>query len=176
MKKLVSALLFLLLAISAYSKTVPLAYSVNENGEIIVTNNKGIVEDRIHLENATDTAIKITIKGKYKKSEKTVIIATDFIASHDTKYLATSYEDDLDDFSFFIITIEGGKITSCQTESAYDDLYIYINETDLKPEQTKKTVSAYSAADELLKWKELLDKGVITQEEFDAKKKTLLGL
>ena len=33
-----------------------------------------------------------------------------------------------------------------------------------------------SAADELKKYKELLDAGVITQEEFDAKKKSLLGL
>ena len=31
-------------------------------------------------------------------------------------------------------------------------------------------------ADELKKYKELLDSGVITQEEFDAKKKQLLGL
>lgn len=32
-----------------------------------------------------------------------------------------------------------------------------------------------SAADGLLKYKELLDKGVITQEEFEAKKKELLS-
>ncbi len=35
---------------------------------------------------------------------------------------------------------------------------------------------ALSGADELKKIKELLDEGVITQEEFDAKKKQLLGL
>ena len=35
---------------------------------------------------------------------------------------------------------------------------------------------AVSAADELKKFKELLDMGIITQEEFDAKKKQLLGL
>lgn len=33
-----------------------------------------------------------------------------------------------------------------------------------------------SSADELKKYKDLLDSGVITQEEFDAKKKQLLGL
>jgi predicted Zn-dependent peptidase len=33
-----------------------------------------------------------------------------------------------------------------------------------------------STADELKKYKELLDAGIITQEEFDAKKKQLLGL
>ena len=36
--------------------------------------------------------------------------------------------------------------------------------------------AAPSAADELKKFKELLDMGVISQEEFDAKKKQLLGL
>ena len=36
--------------------------------------------------------------------------------------------------------------------------------------------SATSNADELKKFKELLDLGVISQEEFDAKKKQLLGL
>ena len=37
-------------------------------------------------------------------------------------------------------------------------------------------IQAASSADELKKYKELLDSGVITQEEFDAKKKQLLGL
>lgn len=36
--------------------------------------------------------------------------------------------------------------------------------------------AALSGADEILKYKELLDKGILTQEEFDAKKKQLLGL
>lgn len=37
-------------------------------------------------------------------------------------------------------------------------------------------IQQVSAADELKKFKELLDLGIITQEEFDAKKKQLLGL
>ena len=46
-------------------------------------------------------------------------------------------------------------------------------------EETQKnqsSVPATSAADELKKFKDLLDSGVITQAEFDAKKKQLLGL
>lgn len=42
--------------------------------------------------------------------------------------------------------------------------------------QTGNKGSQPSNADELGKFKELLDKGIITQEEFDAKKKQLLGL
>lgn len=41
---------------------------------------------------------------------------------------------------------------------------------------TVKQEIPQSNADELKKYKELLDSGVITQEEFDAKKKQLLGL
>lgn len=37
-------------------------------------------------------------------------------------------------------------------------------------------VSVTSSADEILKFKNLLDSGIITQEEYEAKKKQLLGL
>ena len=46
---------------------------------------------------------------------------------------------------------------------------------DLKNKKTSSTDSL-SAADELLKFKQLLDMGAITQDEFDAKKKALLNL
>ena len=36
--------------------------------------------------------------------------------------------------------------------------------------------TSISVADEILKFKELLDQGILTQEEFDAKKKQLLTL
>ena len=39
-----------------------------------------------------------------------------------------------------------------------------------------QTVPVVSVADELKKFKELLDLDIITREEFDAKKKQLLGL
>ena len=41
---------------------------------------------------------------------------------------------------------------------------------------TPKTSPQISAADEIRKFKELLDSGIISKEEFDAKKKQLLGL
>lgn len=43
-------------------------------------------------------------------------------------------------------------------------------------EQKKNDVTSGSAADEIKKFKSLLDDGTITQEEFDTKKKQLLGL
>lgn len=39
-----------------------------------------------------------------------------------------------------------------------------------------KSAQITSSADEILKFKKLLDEGIITQEEFDAKKKLVLGI
>ena len=49
-------------------------------------------------------------------------------------------------------------------------------QTQVKTETVIKQEIPQSNADELKKYKDLLDGGVITQEEFDAKKKQLLGL
>ena len=44
------------------------------------------------------------------------------------------------------------------------------------PQATPVAMAQKSAADEIRETKKLLDDGIITQEEFDAKKKQLLGL
>ena len=56
-------------------------------------------------------------------------------------------------------------ITKVQTENA-----------NQKTDTSSAAPIASSNADEIKKYKELLDSGIITQEEFDAKKKQLLGL
>ena len=52
----------------------------------------------------------------------------------------------------------------------------FIEQKIANQQKQPTVVQQTSAADELKKFKELLDSGVITQEEFDAKKKHLLGL
>ncbi|MDE7100544.1 MAG: SHOCT domain-containing protein [Anaeroplasmataceae bacterium] len=47
---------------------------------------------------------------------------------------------------------------------------------DSKKTNSSVNINQVSAADELKKFKELLDTGIITQEEFNTKKKELLGL
>ena len=47
---------------------------------------------------------------------------------------------------------------------------------EVKSAPSNGFVQQTSPAEELKKFKELLDMGIITQEEFDAKKKQLLGL
>ncbi len=48
--------------------------------------------------------------------------------------------------------------------------------TKSQEQTTPSGAEGFSEADEILKFKELLDEGIITQEEFDLKKKQLLGL
>ena len=54
--------------------------------------------------------------------------------------------------------------------------FIQKKKDELSSPQANTIIQQASTADELKKFKELLDMGVITQEEFDAKKKQLLGL
>ena len=54
--------------------------------------------------------------------------------------------------------------------------WLRLNSKKVVSVQESEEVKPASNADELGKYKDLLDKGIITQEEFDAKKKQLLGL
>lgn len=69
--------------------------------------------------------------------------------------------------------------TSVQTNEKMNEVADYIRSKVAQAKNGAKqqtVINEVSAADELKKFKELLDMGVITQEEFDAKKKQLLGL
>ena len=57
-----------------------------------------------------------------------------------------------------------------------NSLKIFQNQNNNYSNSEKNNIQQSSSADELKKFKDLLDTGVITQEEFDAKKKQLLGL
>ncbi len=82
-------------------------------------------------------------------------------------------------FQGLSVSTSSGRITFLGVSNR-DDIYKVISKL-LAMRQNKThhvtTVQASSSnADELKKYKELLDSGIITQEEFDAKKKQLLGL
>lgn len=53
---------------------------------------------------------------------------------------------------------------------------VSMNQSNQAAQATVPVQAAYSAADEIAKFKDLCDQGIITQEEFDAKRKQLLGL
>lgn len=83
------------------------------------------------------------------------------------------------------------RIMFCSGMFKYEPANVYVKSLYLEIKevfdeyQAKQSATATSGtpvqasgsqADELLKFKELLDGGIITQEEFDVKKKQLLGL
>ena len=73
-----------------------------------------------------------------------------------------------------------GMFSFAKTNSFAETIADQIREAYNHYQDTAEVVSAVpagiSSADELKKYKELLDAGIITQVEFDAKKKQLLGL
>lgn len=72
-------------------------------------------------------------------------------------------------------TFEPGQVSNEKMEEVAN--YIKRKIDEIKTQGERPTVVAQvSVADEIKKFKELLDLGVITQEEFDAKKKQLLGM
>ena len=79
------------------------------------------------------------------------------------------------------VSTSSGKIAFLIIKNA-DEIYKVLNNLLIERQQEKvnATISATmpksDEADQLKKYKELLESGVITQEEFDAKKKQLLGL
>ena len=70
-------------------------------------------------------------------------------------------------------------VFSFGNKQARDEVYDAINRQIAERQNNKGSVTVVnnaSNADELKKYKDLLDAGIITQEEFDAKKRQLLGL
>ena len=79
------------------------------------------------------------------------------------------------------VSTSAGRISFLGIENVYE-VYNAINNLLIERQHQKvvpnviTTVPQSDEADQLKKYKDLLDNGVITQEEFDAKKKQLLGL
>lgn len=77
----------------------------------------------------------------------------------------------------FMLVISESKTDSFLTKSAMEDYNNIAAKLDqIIASSNHPTTASKNEVDEIRKYKELLDDGIITQEEFDAKKKELLGL
>ena len=96
-----------------------------------------------------------------------VVISIIALSYHDitltTKYLVYSYEINALFIVFSIILLVNFVL-----------LFVPFPESTEKKSST--STHTQEVSDSLTQYKELLDKGIITQEEFDAKKKQILGL
>lgn len=82
-------------------------------------------------------------------------------------------------FKGIAVATSSGKISFIllkNAKSIHKEITALLIDRQNKKVQEKPVISSASNADELKKYKELLDSGIITQEEFDKKKKQLLGL
>ena len=71
-----------------------------------------------------------------------------------------------------ILNPEAGEITDADVQAAVTQAMPVLNSGAVMPQ----AAPAVSAVDEIKKYKELLDMGIITEEEFTAKKRQLLGI
>ena len=174
MKKPLLIIFLFFSATFAYSwpwSTESVPTSINENGDIIVLNENNNIEDKIRIENETNLPLDVIIKGTHKKNGL-IEVTNGPVGARDSRYFDSKWTDNLEEFKQFYISIEGGKITKHHAEVRSDDLLFHIYETDIIADN-----SGYvSPTDELIKWKQLLDMGGITKEEYESKKKHLLGL
>ncbi|MBS5960002.1 MAG: SHOCT domain-containing protein [Enterococcus gallinarum] len=77
----------------------------------------------------------------------------------------------------FMLVISESKTDSFLTKSAMEDYNNIAAKLDqIIASSNHPTTASKSEVDEIRKYKDLLDDGIITQEKFDAKKKELLGL
>jgi len=103
--------------------------------------------------------------------------------------LQTVYLDNINDINFQsgmilgVMTIDTTKETfnvgldKKSAEKVNSKVHEVIDELkSIKNQPQQPTISNVSVADDIKKFKELLDMEAITQDEFDAKKKQLLGL
>lgn len=85
------------------------------------------------------------------------------------------------DISIPAIYVDFISTETKKTSSIYTTAYQFAQEAMsvlniITNDLNKNTTNTNSNADEIKKFKELLDEGIITQEEFDKKKKELLGI
>ena len=79
------------------------------------------------------------------------------------------------------VSTSSGRISFLVIKNS-DEIYQVVNNLLIERQQNKVSATVETTApksdeaDQIKKYKELLDSGIITQEEFDAKKKQLLGL
>ena len=150
----------------------------------------GVVKAGINL--ATSAAINVAadalapekgifkvIKGSYRL-DYTDYDRIDFQKVGDNnvgfiRFRNSSYNGNPSEDIVFIFGSSDGK------ENAYNEItkwstLVRQSNSSIKEELPTQYGASLSVADEILKFKNLLDNGIITQEEFDAKKKQLLGL
>lgn len=147
----------------------------------------GIVRTGINL--ATSAAINATADAVAPEKGMFRVVKGDFRIDYST-YSYVEFQRNCDEdigFIRFVNTVCGGNPLediifffmgeNAKPEAAYNSILAGISTEKNATLTPKEKIGRenVSAADEILKYKNLLDMGAITQEEYDAKKRELLG-
>lgn len=151
-----------------YSSPIDYAWQLGNKTPVYIASCTGIICLLIYFWTRSYELI-VTDKRAYGKAAfgKRVDLPLDMISAVGTGM-----------FKSIAIATSSGKI-SFLTIKNRDDIHKCVSDLLLERQKKSEQVAnnpAPSNADELKKYKELLDIGVISQEEFDAKKKQLLGV
>ena len=130
-----------------------------------------------NVEEITPIFVKIPILGEIACGDPLII-------EEQTAGYMWELKDSLPHGELFALKTKGGTMSAVKDENTItfikSELELARELVELiesKRHETKsEPTQQLSAADELIKYKGLLDAGVLTQEEFDAKKKQLLGI
>ena len=94
---------------------------------------------------------------------------------HDNRYVVLRYKDDSKNYYDIPLSFDCFEaLNTLIPEKEYS--HVQVNSGVNRGVQTEQKVTSSIPVDELRKLKMLLDEGIITQEDFDNKKKQLLGL
>ena len=183
MKGIVTILLWIVFVGSAFSQEV-LELSVNEQGVALIRNNTLLVKDRVRLSNQTMDKLGILVQGEHI-TQGNVTVGKAIVPSGAELIMKTVYEDSLSLFSQFEVYVEPGELVHCQAWTSRHDLNFAIYETresqpfpeevakqeyDGTPNQPKNDTE-----EKLMQLKWWLDAGIITSEEFYARRKEIIG-
>ena len=119
--------------------------------------------------------VAVKLAGSAAKNAAAMLLA--LARNHKKVYGKTSLKKILQqtrDIRTFSLTPEQYREFSRQAKDKV--LFAGIQDKQRVDQIKNSTGTVFSSADELKKFKELLDSGIISQEEFDAKKKQLLNL
>ena len=141
-----------------------------------------VYEDRVELSKgsilfaSTNKTIPIQNITSVSVTPSTVLYGRGFIefsvpGGKDSKNINEAINNE----NAFLLNMSGQNELAMEVKSYIDKRIMHYTNLRNQPTQTIVQQSV-SAADELIKFKQLLDMGIITQEEFDTKKKQLLGL
>lgn len=166
-----------------FTNSVEQLVSILKDGEevIFIAGSKSIQSSgKIICQYGTVIAItteRLIYAGKssapFARNIITKSVSVDFVSDVTKKYQTLARN--------CFITIDCRNETVCffTSGTAMDELFndlMKAIDVAKNPAPAQTVVQQVSAADELVKFKQLMDAGIITAEEFEAKKKQLLGL